>query len=922
MANFNFKSPSVKFQEIDNSFASTPSLGITSVGMVGETLKGPAFSPILITDKSEFRRYFGGTSAEKFPGTSTLKYLGPTYANAFLEEGNQLFFTRILGKSGYNAGPAWAITIGGGPLSSGLSSTYIETASTFFSSSTFTVSGVSFAITTTGATDNSSTFELTKTGNSFQGTLVYLDVTSYTASATTGFTLYSAFTYTAATDPKIENMVVALLRSRGLDTGSYSTNDAAFRVTGVTGNFTNTVGSPLSNFTLTAGVDGGAEEILTFNLDVTSSSYITKAMGRKVTDTKASLFCEAVYPDLIRKLNGDGKIYEIKEIIAIDTNSAFDTPYITPYQNPETPWIVSELNGNKISRLFKFISYSDGDAANREVKIAIENINPTTKEFDIIIRDFADTDANPSILERFGRCTLDSNSNNFVMRRIGGVYSDSPQTFLEDSRSAYVYVMVNITAPSTSIPCGFEGYGLPLFDNNTMQNASTALTPSMTYKTSYSATDKVLKTYLGISEKAFDASSGAKGLSLNTDLFKFYGSSFTFGEEAYKTKGFHLDSGATGSYVSEGVTIGEFEVGQGAITNSTSVAGGTYYNDANRRKFVVVPYGAFDGWDVYYEASSTEGRSIGSQFELGAAFGDSTDSDYKAYLEAYQIYEDVERTPINLFTTPGINWQDHLGLVEDAITIIEEIRQDALYIIDAADANVNSTPTVVANEYADALEGTEIDSSYATTYVPYIRRKDPDTNTNIFIPPTGEVLKAMALADRTSFVWFATAGLNRGGLPNARDVRKTFKESDRDVLYLSRLNPIVKFSNNTPGIFVYGQKTLQIADSKLDRIDVRRLLLYAKQIISSQARLYLFEPNDDILATNFIAQSNAKLKVIQDNRGLQTFRVRLDNTLNTPESRDRNEIYFVIELLPIGAVEFIGLTFVVNKSTSAINFNA
>jgi hypothetical protein len=76
------------------------------------------------------------------------------------------------------------------------------------------------------------------------------------------------------------------------------------------------------------------------------------------------------------------------------------------------------------------------------------------------------------------------------------------------------------------------------------------------------------------------------------------------------------------------------------------------------------------------------------------------------------------------------------------------------------------------------------------------------------------------------------------------------------------------------------------------------------------------------LASSFISESNKKLKVIQDNRGLQTFRVRLDNSLNTAESRDRNEIYFVIELLPIGAVEFIGLTFVVNKSTSAIQFNA
>lgn len=827
MANFNFKSPSVKFQEIDRSFASTPSLGITSVGMVGETLKGPAFSPVLVTTKAEFRRYFGGTSTEKFPDASKkMKFLAPTYANAFLEEGDQLYFTRILGKSGYKAGTAWAITV---------------------------------------------------------------------SSSTAAY----------------NNMVVAILRSRG--TGLQ--NAATFKVSSVTGTFTSTIGNPLANFTLTA-VGASVSENLQFNLDVTSSSYISKAMGNKNSDTKSNLWVEAVYPDLIRKLATDGTISAIKNVVAFTSGTFSD--YTAQYTNPETPWIVSEINGSNITRLFKFISYSDGDSANKEVKIAIENINPTTKEFDVVIRDYNDTDANPSILERFGRCTMNPNSNNFIMRRIGGVYSNADESFLEDARSAYVYVNVNVNASTTSIPCGFEGYN---FRNYTIGGASTANTPVMVYKKSYDSTDKPLKTYLGISEKAFDSTNGnTRGLSINDDLFKFIGAT-TSASSYTKTKGFHLDSGATGTYVdAENNTIGQFEVGSGSISN---VSSGTY-QDITKRKFVVVPAGGFDGWDINYEMEG--GRSIGSTFEVGgsnaAIFnGSNLKSDYNAYLDAYQIYEDTERTPINLFTTPGINWDDNLGLVEDVIEIVEEIRQDALYIIDAPDANLNSTPTVAAGTYADALDGSGIDSSYAATYVPWVRRKDPDSNTNIYIPPTGEILKAMALADRTSFIWFATAGLNRGGLPNAKDVRKTFKESDRDTLYLARLNPIVKFSNNTPGIFIYGQKTLQVADSKLDRIDVRRLLLYAKQIISSQARLYLFEPNDDVLATNFIAESNKKLKVIQDNRGLQTFSVRLDNTLNTPESRDRNEIYFVIDLLPIGAVEFIGLTFVVNKSTSSIQFN-
>ena len=909
MANFNFKSPSVKFQEIDRSFASTPSLGITSVGMVGETLKGPAFSPILVTDKSEFRRYFGGTSVEKFPdGSGRMKYLAPTYAYAFLEEGNQLYFTRILGKSGYNAGKAWAITVGGGVLASTSAQTSLSSGSTTFAGSSF--SGIT--ITSAGTYNNLSSLSFVKNSSGvFTATTTFLNVTSFTSTPTpTGATLFSSFTYTAQTDLTYDNMVVAILRSRG----SGSQDSATFNISSVTGTFTSTAGSPLSNFTLTA-VGASVTENFQFNLDVTSSNYIAKAMGSRNSDTKSNLWVDAVYPDLIRNIATSGKIYDVNNVLALTTTTFSD--YLSQYTNPETPWLVSELNGSKVSRLFKFVSYSDGDAANKEVKIAIENINPTTKEFDIVVRDYTDTDANPSILERFGRCTMNPDDNNFIMRRIGGVYSDADTSFLEDAKSAYIYVNVNVNAPITSIPCGFEGYNLRNYSTSSTGAASSALTPVMIYKTGYTSTDKVLKTYLGISEKAFDTSS-TKGLSINDDLFKFLGTNET-AASLYKTKGFHLDSGATGTYTdSVGNTIGQFSVGGGAISNTASVAAGTYYADTTKRKFVVVPAGGFDGWDVNYEM--TGGRSIGTLFSQGglSAF---TKSDYNAYLSAYQIYEDTEATPINLFATPGIDWSNNAELVKDALEIIEEIRQDSLYIIDSPDSSLTDTPTVVAGSYVDSLDSADIDSSYAATYVPYIKRKDADSNTNIFIPPTGEILKAMALADRTSFIWFATAGLNRGGLPNAKDVRKTFKESDRDTLYLGRLNPIVKFSNNTPGVFVYGQKTLQVADSKLDRIDVRRLLLYAKQIISAQARLYLFEPNDDVLATNFIAESNKKLKVIQDNRGLQTFKVRLDNTLNTPETRDRNEIYFVIELLPIGAVEFIGLTFVVNKSTSAIQFN-
>jgi hypothetical protein len=913
MADFKFKSPNVKTQEIDLSFASTPSLGITSVGMIGETLKGPAFEPRLITNKTEFRKIFGGTSTEKMNtdiNGGRLKFLAPTYANAFLEEGNQLYMTRVLGLSGYKAGNGWAIIAGTGVDSATSAVTNTSTGSTTFTGTSYN----NIDIISDGDY-NDLPINFVKTGTIFTARTNYLVVSGYNASSavTSGSVAYTTITYTAATNPKYEDMVVAVLRSRGNGSSFTTVN---YNISSVTGTFTSTSGSPLSNFTLTA-IGTSVNEVLQINLNVLSSNYIGNAIGRSNSDSKSNLYLEQVYPDLIRKLALENSIYEIKGIVKLDKDNGTFNEYSDKYLNAETPWIVSELNGNKLNRLFKFVSYSDGDSSNKEVKIAIENVNPANGEFDVTIRDYNDTDDNISRLEIFQRCNMNPESSNFIMRRIGGVYSNSEQDFLEDKKSEYVYVVVNIDAPVSSFPCGFEGYYLRNYSTlNT--GTSDALTPVMVYKTSYRTSDKVSKTYLGISEKAFDTSS-TKGLSINDDLFKYTGSANDDGIFT-KTKGFHLDSGATASYSSSTSVsnsdpiIGEFEVGPAQIRDASSVLNGVY-SDINKRKFVVVPYGGFDGWDIFGEE-----RSFDDTYAQGGV-NEVADSDYDAYKSAFDLYVDPELTPVNIITTPGINWDANTELVKEMLEIIEEGRQDALYIIDSPDYTGDLTSTDVAIAYSSLMDAADIDSSYAATYAPYIRRKDPDSNINVFIPPTGEILKMMALIDRTKFVWFAPAGIQRGGLPNAKKLRKSFKPEDRDTLYENRINPLIGYANNDPSVYVWGQKTLQVADSKLDRIDVRRLLLYAKQIISAEANKFLFEPNDDILASNFIFNTNQKLKIIKDNRGLRTFDVKLDNTLNTNETRDRNELYFVINLTPIGAVEFIGLTFVVNKTTGTITFN-
>ena len=109
-----FVSPGVYTSETDLSFVAQ-SVGVTTLGMVGETLKGPAFEPIFITNFEEFQTYFGGTVPEKFIGTQIPKYEAAYIAKAYLQQSNQLFVTRILGLSGYDAGPSWSIRVTANP---------------------------------------------------------------------------------------------------------------------------------------------------------------------------------------------------------------------------------------------------------------------------------------------------------------------------------------------------------------------------------------------------------------------------------------------------------------------------------------------------------------------------------------------------------------------------------------------------------------------------------------------------------------------------------------------------------------------------------------------------------------------------------------------------------------------------------------
>lgn len=882
MNDFVFVSPSVKFKEKDLTFT-TSSFGLTTASIVGETPKGPAFQPIFVNSTTKMRVLFGNQSNEKIG--SNYKYLLNYYANSYLKQSTQLYVTRVLGLSGYDVSTGWGIKIEAAldPSTTGVSVS--TTGQTTYSGGVFSGQSV---VQQTGITFTiNPSFTKNLTTKEFTGVKVDYVVDSFTA--TSGSVTFTSSTITGTSYTEYEDMVVGLVRSRG----SYSTTALTYNATAMTLTLSGSVNDPYSNFILSTS--GVTNENYNVSINPDATNFISKVVGSKPKDKNTSIYVEATYPDLIRKLRSNGYIYGINTtLIKLDSSDCNSkTDFKIQYQTPETPWIVSQLRGADVDRLFKFVSISDGDAANQEIKISFQNIKPESGEFDILIRDFNDTDANPIVLESYVRCSTFKNSNNFIGNRIG----DNGVNY--SNRSEYVYLEFADyeNLPESSFPAGFEGYKLRSFTSQNTCGVSGA-TPSIFYKKSYSTSDKINKTYLGISERGYDYGSSV-GKGINQNMFNYYGNLTDSG--LTKTKGFHLDSGATSVYTDGTYSIGEFEVGAGKLETGLDVVSvNSPYNSLSSRKFTVVPYGGFDGWDIYRDERTT--RDV---YSKGGIF-DFDNSDYEAYLSAINLNANASEVEANLFVTAGLNFSDHESLVSETVDMVES-RGDMLYIVDAPDLGAIGT---YSQDISDLLSTTSIDTSWAATYGPHIQYFDVDNSVNVWIPPTGEVIKSMALTDSLRFPWFAPAGQTRGNL-DAKNTRIKITTIDKDTLYANRINPVQFFSNEF--ISIMGQKTLQIRDSALDRINVRRLLIYMRKLIATVSNGLLFEQNDDVTVREFLNKVEPILTNIQRERGISEYVIKYED-INTPESRDRNELYFNLKIKPIASLEFIGITFIVTPS--------
>ena len=1094
-----FVSPGVYTSEVDLSFVAQ-SVGVTTLGIVGETLKGPAFEPIFIRNFDEFTNFFGGTSPEKFINTQIPKYEAAYIAKSYLQQSNQLFVTRVLGLSGYDAGPSWSITTKAN-VDPTTVDFFCESATTEncitncvdfktinysieFSACTNSIDSVVFTNTSNLAPEISSIlyepyeqfdgsmstlytdfsrqiFDVVSTPakedtsiyyygaiptsvysglsevytgetNVYKVDNVSANLCNYSApqndpwyyslfdnvgnaaytgfsfwSVVTGLTLTPIITTTTTTDPHTtttttdpcttttststtstttakpvhcytgtligviyvysgtaytdyDDLVIATLRSRGLST--YGLDDGpVYEVSGLTdvsldctGTYSGVTKNPFSTFGVNITSKDGDQYFFETSLSNSDPKYISKVFGSSNFSkprTVVPLFVEERFQALltnawrmgyIRGLNCELTALPDARQVKDPTSIAF---YLEKYQSPVSPWVVSELRGNKVYNLFKFTTIADGDSANIDIKISLANMSFNNGTFDILIRDFFDTDSAPVVLEKYTNCTMNPQDNSFVGKKIGSLDGEYPLL------SSYVMVEMNEDAPIDALPCGFLGYDyreyagvrppFPLIKSKYYYPGEVVYNPpfglaSGADDTTTSAGDNVRRTYLGISDTE----------GIDVDFFQYKGNQLplnpcidTEGNPwNFRTRGFHMDKNASGITIPNVfVTSGtpEFFCGDAPFTSDPDSEENPYYR-LFARKFTLLVKGGFDGWDIYREFRTNTDRFVlgragylkgacptprypsatgwgaFKQISVAGNTQDFANTDYYAYLLGQETFANPEAVNINVFVTPGVDYVNNSNLVESAIDMIEFSRADSLYVCTTPDYNMyvpstgNQFDFIYPQEAVDNLANSGIDSNYTATYYPWVLMRDTVNNTQIYLPATAEVTRNLALTDNIAYPWFAAAGYTRG-IVNAVKARVKLTQENRDTLYQGRLNPIATFSD--VGTVIWGNKTLQIRQSALDRINVRRLLIKVKKYIASTSRYLVFEQNTSQTRGKFLNTVNPYLEGIQQRQGLYAFRVVMDESNNTPDVIDRNILAGAIYLQPTKTAEFIVIDF-------------
>jgi phage tail sheath protein FI len=355
----------------------------------------------------------------------------------------------------------------------------------------------------------------------------------------------------------------------------------------------------------------------------------------------------------------------------------------------------------------------------------------------------------------------------------------------------------------------------------------------------------------------------------------------------------------------------------------------TDFNQGNKAylKFSFFMQGGFDGTNMFdVDEAALNNNAIVADI-ADANRGQALGPNVRAYTKAIDIMGNTVSTDIQLLATPGIR----VPLITDYALNATAERFDAMYVMDIEEIDVmgnlvmSGTQTTSVQLTANNFAARGLNSSFGAAYFPDVLMTDPNTKTNLFVPPSVQVMGAMALNDAVGHPWFAPAGFTRGALPTALETKIPMDQSNLDALYNVNINPLTAFPGNassgtnpTGGVLVWGQRTTLQTASALDRVNVRRLLIDIRRQVREIANLIIFEPNRESTLAKFSAAVTPRLQRIQALAGLERFRVMIDSSTTTQADVENNTIRGKIYIQPTRTIEFVSLDFVVSNNLNQV----
>lgn len=651
------------------------------------------------------------------------------------------------------------------------------------------------------------------------------------------------------------------------------------------------VGTPTA-FNLMISGSNGSVTFTSMSATPSDPNYFVKALGSGPTTGKDA-YVYSSFPNAVNHITANAQIKMYLDTGT--TNLNFNGTVYGTYRNALTPWIRSQTISGQKYNLFRFYTLSDGTTANTNVKISITSVRPDPAgtgygTFGVLVRKAEDTDAKVEVLEQFDNLTLDPTSANYIAKRIGDartVIENDGDVYLEGdfpNNSKYIYVdMVDgiEDVPYVALPYGFAPMASPVVVASSIPAPDYVTTR---YSIPAGATTPVAsnKTYYGFNYSSENSlswlrpvPSGSWDASLNALVKGVYYSGSNEIPLGGTDDGFDLS------------TISTLSALDGDTTGSANYT---------LRKFTVPLQGGFDGMNP--AVIRNVGSSITSTNTMGFDLSDSSKDGSQAYAQAITALSNADAYDINMLVMPGVIYSQHPYIAQKGIDLCED-RGDAFYIMD---------PEILGAMVSNVVTSVQsLDTNYVGVYHPWVKIFDEASNKNVWVPPSTVMAGIYAFSDRVSAEWYAPAGLNRGGISVAVGVRARLDNDDRDTLYESRINPIAQFPGQ--GIVAWGQKTLQQDASALDRINVRRLLIAVKKFIASTSRYLVFEQNVESTRQRFLSVVNPYLASVQERNGLYAFKVKMDESNNTPDIIDRNILVGELYLQPTKTAEFISLTF-------------